>query len=138
IRDCEPITGRLHQPPPVHQTSEGWHFVVWSSVPRLFDYHPQGTPAPHDHRAVNSDEDTYCCAGHVSPRKGIDQYDIALHPSGLAHGPQPGATEASIGAKQTEELAVMVDAFHPLNLTVDALELEKPEYMASWMEGDGT
>lgn len=138
IRDFEPITGRIHQPPPVHQTFEGWNFVVCSFVPRLFDYHPQGIPAPYNHSNVNSDEVIYYCDGNFMSRKGIDKYDITLHPSGLPHGPQPGATEASIGAKQTEELAVMVDTFHPLNLTVDALELEKPEYMASWMEGDGT
>ena len=138
IRDFEPITGRVHQPPPTHQTFEGWNFVVCSFVPRLFDYHPQGIPAPYNHSNVNSDEVIYYCDGNFMSRKGIDKYDITLHPCGLPHGPQPGATEASIGAKQTEELAVMVDTFHPLNLTLDALEMEKPEYMASWMEGDGT
>jgi len=135
IHDFEPITGRIHQPPPVHQTFEGWNFVVCSFVPRLFDYHPQGIPAPYNHSNVNSDEVIYYCDGNFMSRKGIDKYDITLHPSGLPHGPQPGATEASIGKTQTEELAVMVDTFRPLHLTTDALELEKTEYMDSWLSG---
>ncbi len=137
IRDFEPITGRIHQPPPVHQTFQGWNFVVCSFVPRLFDYHPQGIPAPYNHSNVNSDEVIYYCDGNFMSRKGIDKYDITLHPSGLPHGPQPGATEASIGKEKTDEVAVMVDTFHPLNITVDALEMEKPEYMASWLNGSG-
>jgi homogentisate 1,2-dioxygenase len=137
IHDFEPITGRVHQPPPVHQTFQGWNFVVCSFVPRLFDYHPQGIPAPYNHSNVNSDEVIYYCDGNFMSRKGINQYDISLHPSGLPHGPQPGATEASIGKERTEELAVMVDTFHPLNVSIHALELEKPEYMDSWLEGDG-
>jgi len=137
IHDFEPITGRVHQPPPVHQTFQGHNFVVCSFVPRLFDYHPQGIPAPYNHSNVNSDEVIYYCDGNFMSRKGIDQYDISLHPSGLPHGPQPGATEASIGKERTDELAVMVDTFHPLNISVQALELEKPEYMDSWLEGDG-
>jgi homogentisate 1,2-dioxygenase len=137
IRDFEPITGRVHQPPPVHQTFEGWNFVVCSFVPRLFDYHPDGIPAPYNHSNVNSDEVIYYCDGNFMSRKGIEKYDITLHPSGLPHGPQPGATEASIGAVKTEELAVMVDTFNPLHLTVDALAFEKPEYMASWLDEDG-
>jgi homogentisate 1,2-dioxygenase len=137
IRDFEPITGRVHQPPPVHQTFEGWNFVVCSFVPRLFDYHPEGIPAPYNHSNVNSDEVIYYCDGNFMSRKGIDKYDITLHPSGLPHGPQPGATEKSIGVKGTEELAVMVDTFNPLQLTVDALALEKREYMMSWLEGTG-
>ena len=136
IRDFEPITGRIHQPPPVHQTFQGWNYVVCSFVPRLFDYHPQGIPAPYNHSNVNSDEVIYYCDGNFMSRKGIDKYDITLHPSGLPHGPQPGATEASIGKEKTDEVAVMVDTFHPLNITVDALEMEKPEYMASWLNGD--
>jgi homogentisate 1,2-dioxygenase len=137
IEDFEPITGRIHQPPPVHQTFEGHNFVVCSFVPRLFDYHPEGIPAPYNHSNVNSDEVIYYAEGNFMSRKGIDRCDISLHPYGLPHGPQPGMTEASIGAKETRELAVMVDTFHPLHLTKDALELEKPEYMASWLEGDG-
>jgi homogentisate 1,2-dioxygenase len=135
ISDFEPITGRLHQPPPVHQTFEGWNFVVCSFVPRLFDYHPEGIPAPYNHSNVNSDEVIYYCEGNFMSRRGIDQYDISLHPFGLPHGPQPGATEASIGVAGTEELAVMVDTFNPLHLTSQALELEKEDYQESWLVG---
>lgn len=137
IEDFEPITGRIHQPPPVHQTFEGHNFVVCSFVPRLFDYHPNGIPAPYSHSNVNSDEVLYYAEGNFMSRKGIAKYDISLHPFGLPHGPQPGMTEASLGKMGTSELAVMVDAFNPLHLTRDALRLEKPEYMDSWMEGDG-
>jgi homogentisate 1,2-dioxygenase len=137
IRDYEPITGLIHQPPPVHQTFQGHNFVVCSFVPRMYDYHPEGIPAPYNHSNVNSDEVIYYAEGNFMSRKGIDQYDITLHPSGLPHGPQPGATEASIGKEKTEELAVMVDTFYPLNVTVEALEYEKPEYMDSWLEGSG-
>ena len=137
IHDFEPITGRIHQPPPVHQTFQGHNFVLCSFVPRLFDYHPQGIPAPYSHSNVNSDEVIYYCDGSFMSRRGIDQYDITLHPSGLPHGPQPGATEASIGKEKTDELAVMVDTFHPLQVTLQALELEKQDYMASWLEGPG-
>jgi homogentisate 1,2-dioxygenase len=136
IHDFEPITGRVHQPPPVHQTFAANNFVVCSFVPRLFDYHPQAIPAPYNHSNVNSDEVIYYCEGDFMSRKGIDQYDITLHPSGLAHGPQPGATEASIGKKSTDELAVMVDTFRPLHLTAEAERMEK-EYMRSWLEGSG-
>jgi homogentisate 1,2-dioxygenase len=135
IYDFEPITGRVHQPPPVHQTFQAHNFVICSFVPRLFDYHPEGIPAPYNHSNVNSDEVIYYCDGSFMSRKGIDQYDISLHPSGLPHGPQPGATEASIGKKETDELAVMVDTFNPLQVAVAALEMEKPEYMDSWLQG---
>jgi homogentisate 1,2-dioxygenase len=137
IYDYEPRTGQLHLPPPVHQTFQGWNFVVCSFVPRLFDYHPEAIPAPYSHSNVNSDEIMYYCEGEFMSRKGIDKYDISMHPSGLPHGPQPGMTEASIGKERTEELAVMVDTFKPLNVTMDALELEKTDYQASWLEGDG-
>lgn len=137
IHDFEPITGRVHQPPPVHQMFQGHNFVICSFVPRLFDYHPQGIPAPYNHSNVNSDEMIYYCDGNFMSRKGIEKYDITLHPSGLPHGPQPGATEASIGAKETAELAVMVDTFHPLHLTNAALSVEKPEYQDSWLAGNG-
>ena len=137
IGDFEPITGRVHQPPPAHQTFQGHNFVVCSFVPRLFDYHPESIPAPYNHSNVNSDEVIYYAEGNFMSRKGIDQYDISLHPYGLPHGPQPGMTEASIGKKETNELAVMVDTFYPLQLTKQAVELEKKEYMASWVEGDG-
>lgn len=136
IEDFEPITGRIHQPPPVHQTFEGWNFVVCSFVPRLFDYHPEGIPAPYNHSNIQSDEVIYYAEGNFMSRKGIDRSDISLHPFGLPHGPQPGMTEASIGKTETQELAVMVDTFHPLHLTKQALDMEKP-YMETWMEGDG-
>jgi homogentisate 1,2-dioxygenase len=134
IHDFEPITGRIHQPPPVHQTFQGHNFVVCSFVPRLFDYHSQGIPAPYNHSNVNSDEVIYYAEGNFMSRKGIDQFDITLHPAGLPHGPQPGATEESIGKERTDELAVMVDTFFPLQVTQMALELEKLEYMDSWLE----
>lgn len=137
IYDYEPRTGQLHLPPPIHQTFQGWNFVVCSFVPRMFDYHPEAIPAPYSHSNVNSDEIMYYCDGEFMSRKGIDKYDITMHPSGLPHGPQPGMTEASIGKDRTEELAVMVDTFKPLNVTVAALEMEKPDYQASWLEGDG-
>jgi len=137
IEDFEPITGRLHMPPPIHQTFEAHNFVVCSFVPRLFDYHPEGIPAPYNHSNIQSDEVLYYAEGNFMSRKGIDRGDISLHPFGLAHGPQPGMTEASIGKAETKELAVMVDTFHPLNLTKQALEMEKPEYMSTWLEGDG-
>ncbi len=135
IHDFEPITGRIHQPPPVHQTFEGNNFVICSFVPRLFDYHPQSIPAPYNHSNVNSDEVIYYCDGNFMSRRGIGISDITLHPYGLPHGPQPGSTEASLGAKATSELAVMVDTFHPLHVTTAAMELEKPEYMSSWGVG---
>jgi homogentisate 1,2-dioxygenase len=137
IRDYEPRTGMVHLPPPTHQTFEGWNFVVCSFVPRLFDYHPQAIPAPYSHSNVNSDEVIYYCEGNFMSRKGIDRCDITLHPSGLPHGPQPGATEASIGQQRTDELAVMVDTFRPLNVTLDALEFEKTGYQASWLAEEG-
>ncbi|MBI3763099.1 MAG: homogentisate 1,2-dioxygenase, partial [Chloroflexi bacterium] len=133
IADFEPITGRVHQPPPVHQTFEGWNFVVCSFVPRLFDYHPLAIPAPYNHSNVNSDEVIYYCDGNFMSRKGVEKYDWTLHPAGLPHGPQPGATEASIGKERTEELAVMVDTFHPLQVALQALEFEREEYAFSWL-----
>ncbi|MBC7876819.1 MAG: homogentisate 1,2-dioxygenase [Anaerolineales bacterium] len=137
IEDFEPITGRIHQPPPSHQTFDGHNFVVCSFVPRLFDYHPEGIPAPYNHSNIQSDEIIYYAEGNFMSRKGIDRSDISMHPFGLSHGPQPGMTEASIGKKETQELAVMVDTFHPLNLTKQAVEMEKTEYMSTWLEGDG-
>ncbi|HVN55374.1 MAG TPA: homogentisate 1,2-dioxygenase [Anaerolineaceae bacterium] len=136
IYDYEPITGRVHQPPPVHQTFQGNNFVVCSFVPRRLDYHPQGIPAPYSHSNINSDEVMYYCEGNYSSRKGINQYDITLHPSGLPHGPQPGVTEASIGKETTDEVVVMVDTFRPLQVTRAAEDLEK-EYMNSWLDGNG-
>jgi homogentisate 1,2-dioxygenase len=137
INDYEPITGRVHQPPPVHQTFEGGNFVVCSFVPRLFDYHPQAIPAPYNHSNVNSDEVIYYVDGNFMSRRGVDKYDWTLHPGGMPHGPQPGMTEASIGKQRTEELAVMVDTFHPLQVAMDALEFEVDDYVFSWVKDAG-
>ena len=133
IADFEPITGRVHQPPPVHQTFEGSGYVICSFVPRLFDYHPDSIPAPYNHANVNSDEVLYYVDGDFMSRKGVGLYDITLHPSGLPHGPHPGTTEASIGKARTEETAVMMDTFHPLHVTEAALALENPGYATSWL-----
>ena len=134
IHDFEPITGRVHQPPPVHQTFEAHNFVVCSFVPRLYDYHPQGIPAPYNHSNIDSDELLYYVDGDFMSRKHVTRGMMTLHPGGIPHGPQPGAVEKSIGAKETNELAVMVDTFHPLQLTVEALEIENPNYVMSWAE----
>ena len=132
IKDFEPITGRIHQPPPVHQTFTGPNFVVCSFVPRLFDYHPQSIPAPYNHSNVDTDEVLYYVAGQFMSRRSIDQGSITLHPRGISHGPHPGKVEASIGAKATQELAVMIDAFHPLQLTQQAMEITDSHYLYSW------
>ena len=134
IHDFEPITGRVHQPPPVHQTFEGNNYVVCSFVPRLFDYHPQAVPAPYNHSNIDSDEMIYYVDGDFMSRKNVTRGMITLHPGGIPHGPHPGAVLKSIGAKETKELAVMVDIFHPLQLTVEALEIENPGYTMSWAE----
>lgn len=133
INDFEPITGRVHQPPPVHQTFDAHNFVVCSFCPRLFDYHPLAIPAPYNHSNVNSDEVLYYVDGDFMSRRGVELGDWTLHPSGLPHGPQPGATEASIGKKETHELAVMVDTFRPLKVCEAALAYEIPEYAYSWV-----
>jgi homogentisate 1,2-dioxygenase len=134
IHDFEPITGRVHQPPPVHQTFEGHNFVVCSFCPRLFDYHPLSIPAPYNHSNIDSDEVLYYVDGDFMSRKHVTKGMITLHPGGIPHGPHPGAVQRSIGAKETKELAVMVDTFHPLMLTVQALEIEDPAYTMSWAE----
>jgi len=136
IGDFEPITGRVHQPPPVHQTWEGWNFVICSFVPRLFDYHPLAIPAPYNHANVNSDEVIYYAEGNFMSRKGVEQFDVSLHPGGLPHGPHPGTVEASIGKPRTEELAVMIDTFHPLHVTPFAQEIEEGRYAYSWVNHD--
>ncbi|MBS2038261.1 homogentisate 1,2-dioxygenase [bacterium] len=133
INDFEPITGRIHQPPPVHQTFDAHNFVVCSFCPRLFDYHPLAIPAPYNHSNVNSDEVLYYVDGDFMSRRGVELGDWTLHPCGLPHGPQPGATEASIGKKETHELAVMVDTFRPLKVCEQALDLEVPDYAYSWL-----
>lgn len=134
IHDFEPITGRVHQPPPVHQTFEANNFVVCSFVPRMYDYHPQAIPAPYNHSNIDSDEVLYYVDGDFMSRKNVTRGMITLHPAGIPHGPHPGAVEKSIGKKETGELAVMVDTFHPLQLTVEALEIENKGYTMSWAE----
>ena len=133
IEDFEPITGRVHQPPPVHQTFEGPGFVVCSFVPRLYDYHPLSIPAPYNHSNVDSDEVLYYVEGNFMSRKGIERASFTVHPNGIPHGPHPGTYEGSIGKKQTEELAVMVDTFRPLRLTRYAHEIEDEGYAYSWL-----
>ncbi|MBE0647415.1 MAG: homogentisate 1,2-dioxygenase [Bacteroidales bacterium] len=135
IHDFEPITGRLHQPPPVHQTFETPTFVMCAFVPRLYDYHPDSIPAPYHHSNVDSDEVLYYVDGDFMSRNNIEQGMITLHPTGIPHGPHPGAVERSIGAKGTEELAVMVDTFKPLKITKQAMALENPDYYRSWLGG---
>ena len=134
IHDFEPITGRVHQPPPVHQTFEAHNFVVCSFVPRLYDYHPNAIPAPYNHSNIDSDEVLYYVDGDFMSRKNVTRGMITLHPAGIPHGPHPGAVEKSIGKKETQELAVMVDTFHPLQLTKEALEIENEGYTMSWAE----
>ncbi|MCE2934905.1 MAG: homogentisate 1,2-dioxygenase [Cyclobacteriaceae bacterium] len=134
IHDFEPITGRIHQPPPVHQTFQARNFVICSFVPRLFDYHPQAIPAPYNHSNIDSDEVLYYAEGNFMSRRGIERGSFTLHPGGLPHGPHPGTVEKSIGAKETHELAVMIDAFHPLHLTTDALEFLDKNYPMSWTD----
>ena len=134
IHDFEPITGRIHQPPPVHQTFETDAFVVCSFVPRLYDYHPDAIPAPYNHSNIDSDEVIYYVDGDFMSRNDIEKGHISLHPAGIPHGPHPGATERSIGKKETEELAVMVDTFKPLKITEDALKISDGDYYKSWVE----
>jgi len=134
IHDFEPITGRVHQPPPVHQTFETSAFVVCSFCPRLYDYHPQAIPAPYNHSNIDSDEVLYYVEGDFMSRKNIDKGYISLHPAGIPHGPHPGTYEASIGKSGTEEYAVMVDTFKPLQLTDAALKIDDGTYYQSWLE----
>ncbi len=134
IHNFEPITGRVHQPPPVHQTFETNAFVVCSFVPRLYDYHPKAIPAPYNHSNIDSDEVLYYVDGDFMSRKNIDKGYISLHPAGIPHGPHPGTYEASIGKAKTEELAVMIDTFKPLQLTQAALDIDDGKYYRSWME----
>ncbi|NQX93108.1 MAG: homogentisate 1,2-dioxygenase [Flavobacteriales bacterium] len=134
IHDFEPITGRVHQPPPVHQTFETGAFVICSFCPRLYDYHPQAIPAPYNHSNIDSDEVLYYVEGDFMSRNNIDRGQITLHPAGIPHGPHPGTYEGSIGKKGTEELAVMVDTFAPLKVTEQALQIEIPGYHQSWIK----
>ncbi|NGQ96135.1 homogentisate 1,2-dioxygenase [Brevibacillus sp. SYP-B805] len=132
IADFEPITGRIHMPPPIHQTFEADNFVICSFVPRLYDYHPEAIPTPYYHSNVDSDEVLYYVKGNFMSRKGVSEGSITLHPSGIPHGPHPGTIEASIGKKETVELAVMIDTFRPLRVVKQAHPVEDKNYKYSW------
>ena len=135
IADFEPIVGRVHQPPPVHQTFQGDGFVICSFCPRPYDFDPEAVPAPYNHSNVDSDEVLYYASSEFMSRKGIEYGSITHHPDGIPHGPHPGRAEASIGAKETNELAVMMDSFRPLHIAQAALAIEDPNYYRSWAEG---
>ena len=134
IHEFEPITGRVHQPPPVHQTFEGHNFVICSFVPRMYDYHPLSIPAPYNHSNIDSDELLYYVDGDFMSRNHVEKGYISLHPGGIPHGPHPGAYERSIGQTETKELAVMVDTFKPLKLTQAAIDMEDDSYATSWLD----
>jgi homogentisate 1,2-dioxygenase len=133
IHDFEPITGMIHQPPPIHQTFETSRFVICSFVPRLYDYHPNSVPAPYNHSNIDSDEVLYYVDGDFMSRNDINKGSVTLHPAGIPHGPHPGTMEKSIGKKETFELAVMVDTFSPLMVTEDAMNLQDGDYYKSWI-----
>ncbi len=134
IHNFEPITGRIHQPPPVHQTFETSAFVICSFCPRLYDYHPESIPAPYNHSNIDSDEMLYYVDGDFMSRNNIERGHITLHPGGIPHGPAPGAYERSIGQKETAELAVMIDTFRPLSITEEASKIDDGKYYKSWLE----
>ncbi len=136
IHNFEPITGRVHQPPPVHQTFETSAYVICSFCPRLYDYHPQAIPAPYNHSNIDSDEMIYYVDGDFMSRNDIEKGHITLHPGGIPHGPHPGAYERSIGKTKTEELAVMIDTFKPLMITEQALAIDDGKYYKSWLHHD--
>ncbi len=132
IFDFEPITGRVHLPPPIHQQWEASGFVVCSFVPRLYDYHPEAIPAPYHHSNIDSEELLYYVDGDFMSRNNIQKGQITLHPGGIPHGPHPGAIERSVGKNSTDELAVMIDPFNPVMITEEALKLEVDDYYKSW------
>jgi homogentisate 1,2-dioxygenase len=134
IFNFEPITGRVHMPPPIHQNFESRNFVVCSFVPRLYDYHPQAIPAPYHHSNIDSDEILYYVDGDFMSRNNIQKGQLTLHPGGIPHGPHPGAIERSIGKKETQELAVMIDPFNPMMITEEAMKIEVPDYYKSWLQ----
>jgi homogentisate 1,2-dioxygenase len=135
VDDFAPITGKLHMPPPIHQTFEAHNFVICSFCPRMLDWHPQAIKVPYNHSNLDSDEVLYYVEGNFGSRKGIEVGSITAHPQGIPHGPHPGTIEASLEAKYTGELAVMCDTFRPLFPTKAALEIDDPKYPASW-EGE--
>jgi len=132
IHDFEPITGRIHMPPPIHQTWEAPGYVVCSFVPRMYDYHPEAIPSPYHHSNIDSEELLYYVDGDFMSRNDIDKGQLTLHPGGIPHGPHPGAIERSVGKEKTEELAVMIDPFNPLMITEEAMNLEVDDYYKSW------
>ena len=134
IKNFEPITGRVHLPPPIHQNFEAHNFVVCSFVARMYDYHPQAIPAPYNHSNIDSDEVLFYTEGDFMSRNHIDLMDFTLHPGGIVHGPHPGAMERSIGKTFTEEFAVMIDPFKPFKITEEAMKVEDPSYKTSWLE----
>ena len=134
IADFEPITGSIHQPPPVHQTFEARNFVICSFVPRMLDYHPDAVPVPYNHSNLESDEVLYYVRGRFGSRRGVEESSFTLHPHGIPHGPHPGTIVASKDQTRTDELAVMVDTFRPLFLTRQAVEIDDPNYPYSWLE----
>ena len=133
VHDFHPKVGRVHLPPPVHLAFRAERFVLCNFVPRPYDFHPQAIPAPYFHSNVDSDEVLYYVEGEFMSRKGIEQGSITLHPGGMPHGPQPGRTEASVGARETNELAIMIDTFDPLTPTVNVRETLDPGYAQSWL-----
>ncbi|MCF6280430.1 MAG: homogentisate 1,2-dioxygenase [Flavobacteriaceae bacterium] len=133
IHDFEPITGRIHMPPPIHQQWEATGFVVCSFVPRMYDYHPDSIPAPYHHSNIDSEELLYYVDGDFMSRNNIEKGQITLHPGGIPHGPHPGAIERSVGKKETGELAVMIDPFNPVMITEEALKLQVDDYYKSWI-----
>lgn len=133
IFNFEPITGRIHMPPPIHQHFQARNFVVCSFVPRMYDYHPDAIPAPYHHSNIDSDELLYYVDGDFMSRNNIEKGQITLHPGGIPHGPHPGAIERSIGKKETQEVAVMIDPFNPVKITKEALAFEVPDYYLSWL-----
>lgn len=134
IRNFEPVVGMIHLPPPVHQTFQGEGFVVCSFVPRPFDFHPKGVPAPYNHSNAQTDEVLFYASDEFMSRKGIEFGSLTLHPDGIPHGPHPGKAEASVGVERTDELAVMVDTFRPLHLAKPGLEYNDVDYLRSWLE----
>jgi homogentisate 1,2-dioxygenase len=138
INDFEPIVGRVHQPPPVHQTFESDGYVVCSFCPRPYDFDPEAVPAPYNHSNVDSDEVLYYASSEFMSRKGIEFGSITHHPDGIPHGPHPGRAEASIGAKYTNELAVMMDSFRPLRVAKQATDFEDDKYHRSWIDAGGS
>lgn len=136
IEDFAPIVGKLHMPPPIHQTFEGHNFVICSFCPRLLDFHPEAIPIPYNHSNIDSDEVLYYVEGNYKARKGIEVGSVTLHPQGIPHGPHPGTVEKSLGRRETDELAVMCDTFRPLLPTKAALGLDDPKYPQSWLDAE--